>query len=100
MSERKTIKIDQEIYNQLHEIKQIKQYRSINQTLQNLIPTGITHQTDYEQEPPAFTITNHTISWTTLKKAKPQTAYSSAEDKYIFHQKSEDFSSLFIIRFC
>lgn len=38
--------------------------------IQKLLPKGTANQTEYELEPPAFAITNHKISWTTLKESK------------------------------
>ena len=70
MVERKTIRINMDNYEKLMDLKELKGYKSLNETLDNLLPKGTAHQTDYELEPPAFAITNHEISWTTLKKSE------------------------------
>lgn len=68
--DRKTIKVNNTLYNQLMEIKTIHNYRSVSETIKNVIPDGTITNTDYESEPPAFTIKDNIVSWTVLKKAE------------------------------
>lgn len=88
MAERKTIRININNYEKLMDLKELKGYKSLNETLDNLLPKGTAHQTDYELEPPAFAITNHEISWTTLKK-------SEINDRW----ESDDGSEVAIVMF-
>lgn len=83
MVERKSLKINVDIYNTLMEIKELNNYKSINETLNKILPTGVVNNTDYETEPPAFTIKDNTISWTTLKKSEINTEWKSEDETEI-----------------
>lgn len=65
------------------EIKELNNYKSINETLQKLIPAGTISTFDIEDEPPAFKIKDNTISWTTLKKSEINTKWMSQDEKEI-----------------
>lgn len=43
MAGRKTIKINEENYTKLNELKDLKGYSSLNETLENLLPLGTVH---------------------------------------------------------
>ncbi|MBQ2652572.1 MAG: hypothetical protein IJF83_03375 [Methanobrevibacter sp.] len=83
MSERKTIRINIDNYDKLMDLKELKGYKSLNEILDNLLPKGTAHQTDYECEPPAFAIKGHEISWTALKKSDVNTTWQSGDGEEI-----------------
>lgn len=77
MTDRKTIRINLDNYDKLMDLKELKGYKSLNETLDNLLPKGTVHSTGYELEPPAFAIKGHEISWTTLKKSEINARWES-----------------------
>ena len=79
MTDRKTVKINLENYEKLMDIKELKGYRSLNETLENLLPVGSVQDVDYQHEPPAFEITDNTVSWNTLKESDVNTTWKSKD---------------------
>lgn len=61
------------------DLKDLNGFKSLNETLDNLLPKGTVHSNDYEIEPPAFAINGHEVSWTALKKADVNTRWESED---------------------
>ncbi len=80
MTERKTVKINMDNYNKLMDLKELNGYKSLNETLDNILPSGSVHNTEFTCEPPAFEITDNMVSWNDLKKSKVNTSWKSNDD--------------------
>lgn len=80
MTERKTVKINMDNYNKLMDLKELNGYKSLNETLDNILPSGSVHNTEFTCEPPAFEISDNTVSWNMLKKSEINTCWESDDN--------------------
>lgn len=80
MVERKTVKINLQNYDKLMDLKQLHGYTSLNETLENILPEGSVHNAEFTSEPPAFEISDNTVSWNMLKKSEINTCWESDDD--------------------
>lgn len=78
--ERKTIKINIQNYNRLMDLKEVSGYRSLNETLENILPSGAVHNAEFTNELPAFEIMDNEISWNTLKKSEVNACWKSDDN--------------------
>ena len=80
MVNRKTVKINLDNYEKLMDLKELKGYTSLNETIENLFPLGTVHDVDYQQEQPAFEISDNKVSWNTLKNSEINTTWKSNDE--------------------
>ena len=76
----KTIKISEENYNKIMDIKELKGFNSADNVISNLLPKGVVNETDYELEPPAFMVGSEAISWSMLKNAEINNSWNSEDE--------------------
>ena len=101
MAGRKTIKINEENYTKLNELKDLKGYSSLNETLENLLPLGTVHNAEYDSEPPAFEITGNVVSWNCLRESEVGSVWKSddgLESAVVVFK--DDFGALVRFNFC
>lgn len=71
--ERSTIKLEVNLINKIKEIQEINGYKSVNETVKHLLPSGTSIPEEYIKEQPAFTLINNNnvleVSWNELKEA-------------------------------
>nr|WP_303210356.1 hypothetical protein [Methanobrevibacter smithii] len=71
--ERSTIKLEVNLINKIKEIQEINGYKSVNETVKHLLPSGTSTPEEYIKEQPAFTLINNNnvleVSWNELKEA-------------------------------
>lgn len=75
------IRISADIAEKLKEIKEANQLKSINQTLEHLIPQAVNEDFTFIKEPTAFTIANENISFTDLKENKTGKTWSNEQEQ-------------------
>lgn len=75
------IRISADIAEKLKEIKEANQLKSINQTLEHLIPQAVNEDFTFIKEPTAFTIANENISFTTLKENNIGKTWSNEQEQ-------------------
>ena len=56
--ERSTIKLEVNLINKIKEIQEINGYKSVNETVKHLLPSGTSTPEEYIKEQPAFTLIN------------------------------------------
>ena len=79
-----TVKINEENYEKLKQIKDIGEFKSINHVLEAILPQGTMNSWDFEQEQPAFTLLNKkdeatNITWNMLKDSEVGSTFKSTD---------------------
>ena len=71
--ERSTIKLEVSLINKIKEIQSLNGYKSVNETVKHLLPSGTITPEEYIQEQPAFTLINQenvlNVPWNELKQS-------------------------------
>lgn len=89
--ERSTIKLEVKLIDKIKEIQDINGYKSINETVRQILPKGIVTSEDYVKEQPAFTLINSTdthldVSWSELKNSDVGRAWENTEKATIIYR--------------
>lgn len=76
----RTIKLSEKNYNKIMDIKELNGLKSADHVLDKILPKGSVTENDFMEEPPAFTIKNHIVSWEDLKKSQINTTWQSNDE--------------------
>ena len=83
--ERSTIKLEVPIINKIKEIQALKGYKSVNETVKQLLPKGIGMEEEIIREQPAFVISSVSVSWNELRKAEIGTQWGDKETATVIY---------------
>ena len=90
--ERSTIKLEVPLIEKIKEIQVLKGYKSVNETVKHLLPSGVSMEEQVIFEQPAFTVDNAPVSWVELKQAEIGTKWGDKETATIIY--CDEFGSL------
>ena len=76
----KSIKVSEENYNKIMDIKELQGFNSADNVISSLLPKGVVSESDFELEPPAFTVGKTIVSWDMLRKCEVNTSWSGGDE--------------------
>ena len=83
--ERSTIKLEVPIIEKIKEIQALKGYKSVNETVKHLLPSGVGMEEEIIKEQPAFLIEDVPVSWVELKQSETGTKWGDKETATIIY---------------
>lgn len=90
---RSTIKLEVDLIEKIKEIQGINGYKSINETLKHILPSGTITPEDYVKEQPAFTLSSNdktiNISWNELRNSDVGMAWENGEKATIIYKDDD-----------
>ena len=90
--ERSTIKLEVNLINKIKEIQSLQGYKSVNETVKHLLPSGVGMKEEFIKEQPAFTIDTVSVSWNELREAENGAKWGDKETATIIY--SDEYGSL------